>query len=82
MRPIFNISIFGYETWPLAEVPEVAHIPSFYHRGSKLSLVSLYGQRFPQYGQTFKISIFEHENWPLAKVTGVAHTLPYPRVRY
>ncbi len=26
-----------HETWPLAKVPEVAHIPSFYPKGSKLS---------------------------------------------
>ena len=24
--------IFGHETWPSAEIPEVAHIPSFYPR--------------------------------------------------
>ena len=31
--PIFKIAIFGHETWPLAKVPEVAHILSFYPRG-------------------------------------------------
>ncbi len=25
-RPIFNIAIFGHETWPLAKVPEIVHI--------------------------------------------------------
>ncbi len=44
---IFKIAIFGHETWPLAKVPEVAHIPSYYAMGSKFSLFSLYGQRFP-----------------------------------
>ena len=34
--PIFKI--FGDETWPLAKVQEVAHKPSFYPKGSKLSL--------------------------------------------
>ena len=33
--PIFNIAIFGHETWPLAKVSEVAQILSFYPRGSK-----------------------------------------------
>ena len=48
---IFKITIFGHETWPLARVPEVSHIVvlSFYLRGSKLSLFSLYGQRFLRY---------------------------------
>ncbi len=36
--PIFKIAIFGHETWPLAKVPEVAQIPSFSPRGSKLTL--------------------------------------------
>ncbi len=27
---VFQIAIFGHETWPLAKVPEVAHILSFY----------------------------------------------------
>ncbi len=35
--------------WQLAKVPEVAHILSFYPRKSKLSLFSVYGQRFPSY---------------------------------
>ena len=32
--PIYKIAIFGHETWPLANV---AHILSFYPRGSKLN---------------------------------------------
>ncbi len=53
---------------------------SFFPRGLKLSLFSLYGQRFPRYGPIFKIAIFGHETWPLAKVPEVAHILPfYPR---
>ncbi len=35
--PIFKIAIFGHETWQVAKVPELAHMPSFYPRGSKLS---------------------------------------------
>ncbi len=34
---IVKIAIFGHETWPLAKVPEVEHIPCVYPRGSKLS---------------------------------------------
>ena len=71
--PIFKIAIFGYETWPLAKVPEVAHILSFYPRGAKLSLFLLYGQRFPRYAPIFKIAIFGHETWPLAKFPQVTH---------
>ncbi len=57
----FEIAIFGHETWSLTKDPEVAHILSFYHRGSKMSLFSLYGERFPRYGPIFKIAIFGHE---------------------
>ncbi len=52
---ILKITIFGHETWNLIKVPEVAYGPSFYPRGSKLSLFSLYGQRFPRYGPILKI---------------------------
>ena len=44
--------------------------------GSKLSLFSLYGQRFSRYGLIFKIAIFGHETWPLATVPEVAHIFP------
>ena len=71
--PIFKIAIFGHETWSLPNVPEVAHIASFYNKGSKLSLFSLYGQQFPRYGQIFKIAIFGHKTWPTAKAPEVAH---------
>ena len=53
--------------WPSG----VAHILSFYPKGSKLSLFSLYGQRFPIFHVTvglraiFNIAIFGHETlWP------------------
>ncbi len=52
---IFKIAIFGDETCPLAKVPEVAHIHSLYPKGSKLSLFSLYGQRFLRYRPIFKM---------------------------
>ncbi len=72
----FQIAIFGHETCPLAKFPEVAHIPSFYPRWSKLSLFSLYGQRFPKYDPIFKIAMpFGHETWQVAKVPEVAQTL-------
>ncbi len=75
-----KIAIFGHETWQVAKVPEVAHIPSFYPRGSKLSLFFLYGQRFPRYRPIFKIPIFGHETRPLARVPEVAHIASlYPR---
>ncbi len=41
-------------TWPFAKVLEVAHTLSFYPRGAKLSLFSLYGQRFLRYGLIFQ----------------------------
>ena len=72
--PFFKISIFGHETWPLAKVPEVAHtcMLSFYHKGSKWGIFSLYGQRFPRYGPIFKIAWFRYQTWPLTKDSEVA----------
>ncbi len=79
-RPIFKIAIFGHETLLLANVPKVAHIPSFYPRGSKFSLFLLYGQRFLRYGPIFKIAIFGHETWQVSKVPEIAHiSLFYPK---
>ncbi len=38
--PIIKIAIFGHETWPLAKVPEVPHILSFYPRlGVEIELI-------------------------------------------
>ncbi len=34
---IFKIVIFGHETWPLAKVPEVTHILSFYPQGVEIA---------------------------------------------
>ncbi len=57
--------------WPcnlaFGKVPDVAYILSFYPNGSKLSLFSLYGQRFPRYGPIFKINVFGHKIWNLKK---------------
>ncbi len=75
-RTIFEITIFGHETWPLAKVP---HILSLYSRESKLSLFWLYGQRFPRYRPIFKIAIFRHETWPLTKDPEIAHSLSTTR---
>ena len=76
----YDTLTFGHETWPLAKVPEVAHLLSFHPMGSKLSLFLLYGQRFLRYGPIFKLATFELESWPLAKVPEVAHILSvYPR---
>ena len=75
---IFKIVIFGHKTVSLTKDPEVAHIHSCYPRGSKSSLFSLYGQRFPKYGPIFKIAIFGHETWALAKVSEVVYVLFLP----
>ena len=76
IRLIFKMAIFGHKTWPLAKVPEFAHIPPFYPRGSKLSNFTLR----TAISEMFKLAIFGHETWPLAKVPKVAHILTfYPR---
>ncbi len=63
---IFRIAIFGHETWPLAKMPDVAHIPSFHPKGSNLSLFSLYGQRFSRYGPISKLPYLAMKlgHWP------------------
>ncbi len=79
-RPIFKLPYraFGYETWPLAKVPEVTHILSLNPKWKSLFL--LYGQQFPLYGQFFKIAIFGHETWSLTKYPAVPRILPfYPK---
>ncbi len=63
----------GWKLWvEVAKVQEVAHIPSFYPRGAKLSLFLLYAQQFPRYGPIFKIATFGHETWQVTKVPEVA----------
>ena len=42
-RLIFKIAIFDHETWPLAKVPEVAHVLSFYPRGEIELIFALRG---------------------------------------
>ena len=48
--PIFKIAIFGHEIWPLAKVPEVAHILSFYSthaaRGQNWAYFHSMGHRY------------------------------------
>ncbi len=52
-----HIWVWNLHAWPLAKIPEVAHIlPS--PRGSKLSSFSLYGQRFLRYWLIFKTVIY------------------------
>ena len=86
--PFFKIALFGYETWPMAKGPELAHTHSFYPR-PKLSLFLFYGHWFLRYRwpiprADFQIrfrwpifKIFGHETCPLAKVPEVAHTLSF-----
>ncbi len=75
-----NLPYLGMElgkSREVAKVPEVAHILSFYPRGLKLRLFSLYGQWFLRYGPIFKIAIFMHETWQVAKVPEVSHILSF-----
>ena len=61
--------------WPKLQKLHIYIVLSFYPRGLRLRLFSLYGQLFPRYCPIFKIDIFRHETWPLAKGTEVAHML-------
>ncbi len=42
--PILKLATSGHETWPKANVPEVPRVLTFYPRGLKLSVLSLYRQ--------------------------------------
>ena len=70
-------------TWPLTNLPEVAHILAVCPKGAKLNLFLSNGQRFPRNWPIFNsIFIFGHNTWPLAKVPEVAHILSfYPEGR-
>ncbi len=56
-----QISKLPLGPWPVAKVPEAAHILLFYTRGSKLGLFSLYREPFLRYWPIFTIAIFR--NW-------------------
>ncbi len=78
LRPAVSETLADFQNFHIwAWIPEVAHILSFYPEGLKLSLVLLYGQRFPRYGQIFKLAVFGHKTWQVAKVPDVAHTLSF-----
>ena len=70
-----KLPYLGMKLGHWAKFQNVAHM-SFYPRGSKFSLFSLYGQWFPRYRQIFKISIFGYETWPLVKVPEVWIYIP------
>ena len=51
----------GMKLWPLAKVPEVVNILSFYLRVVAIEQFLLYRQQYPRYRPFFKIAIFGHE---------------------
>ncbi len=65
-RPIFKIPIFGHETWPLAKVPEVAHILCYYRRGSNWAYFHWTGSGFRDMGQFSKLPYLGMKlgHWP------------------
>ena len=74
-----NIENCHVWAWNLAIWPKSQKLHIVPH-GLKLSLYSLYGQRFSRYGLISKIDLFGHENCPLTKVPEGAHILSfYPK---
>ncbi len=61
IRTDLQNSIFGHEIWNSKKSPKFAYVLSFYTKGSKSRLFSLYGQLFSRYGPFFKISICGHD---------------------
>ncbi len=51
--PIFEIAIFGHETWNLKKVPEGAYEPSFYPKGLEVELI------FALWAAVFEIGGFQ-----------------------
>ena len=63
--------------WPKFQKLHIYYFVLSLPQGVELSLILLYGQRFPRYGMIFNIAIFGHETWPLYKVQEVAHILSF-----
>ena len=75
---IYQNCHIGIWTLVLKRIPAVVYVP-YNTKGSKLSLFSLYGHRFPRYASFVKIAIFRHETWNLKKGPEVAYgTSFYP----
>ncbi len=56
-RAVFKLAMYEHDTWSLTKDPAVAYklcLP----QGAKLSVNSLYGQRFPRHWPIFKIAFF------------------------
>ncbi len=76
---IFKIAIFGHETWPLAKVPEVAHIlPDVQLQPLGVEIKLIFALR-ARYRLIFKLDIFGDETWPLANVPEVVHIYFLPQ---
>ncbi len=73
---IWAWNLASHEKWPKFQKLHI-HVYSFYPRGLKLRLFSVYGQWFLRYGPIFKIAIFMHETWQVAKVPEVSHILSF-----
>ena len=78
----FKFPYLGMKSRNWRNVPKFAYVLSFYPRGSKISLFSLYRQPFSRYETIFKISIFWHLILNLKKGPKVAYVLSfYPKGR-
>ena len=58
-----NFHPFRYMINHFQDIAHFRIFPIFLPQGAKLSLFSLYGQRFLRYWQIFKIAIFGHETF-------------------
>ena len=66
----------GYDTWPLAKVPEVTHILSFYPTVEFELIFALVVSDFQNsYLADFQNCHFELETWPVEKFQTFAHAL-------
>ncbi len=75
--PIFKIAIFEHDTWQVAKVPEVAHIPSFNPSGFEIVLIFGLPAAVSEIRADFEIAIFGHETWQLVNVPEAAHILSF-----
>ncbi len=61
--------MFGHENWPLANVPEVAHLHTLsLPHGVEIELIFVLWAAVSEIRADFQNCIFGHETWLLAKV--------------
>ncbi len=76
--PGASLFTIGNETWPLAKVPEVAHVLSFYIKEVEIELIFALRESVSEVLSDFQnCHVFGHKIWNLRKVPEVAYGLSF-----